>query len=68
MSSRQVKIEKEEEKIIYWVPLPILRVGEEEGQKSKEGSKEIKIENQGFRNKQDGDGMFPRKRKSDFHQ
>ena len=79
MSSHQVKIEREEEeKIIYWVPLPILREGEgvgqqhkgkEVGQQNKGQDRQIKIniEQKGFRSKQ-GEDIFPRKRKSDFHQ
>jgi hypothetical protein len=84
MSSHQVKIEREEEeKITYWVPLPILREGEEVEQQNKQPGQEnqvvgqdnkgqdrqikINIEQQGFRSKQ-GEDIFPRKRKSDFHQ
>ena len=84
MSSHQVKIEREEEeKITYWVPLPILREGEGVGQQNKRSGEEkqgvgqpnkgqdrqikINIEQQGFRSKQ-GEDIFPRKRKSDFHQ
>jgi hypothetical protein len=80
MSSHQVKIEREEEeKITYWVPLPIFREGEgvgqqktgqKVGQQNKGQDREIKIdsEQQGFRRKQQQEDIFPRKRKSDFHQ
>ena len=83
MSSHQVKIEREEEeKITYWVPLPILREGEgpvermgqevghqNKGQQTKGQDRQIKIDiqQQGFRSKQHGEDIFPRKRKSDFH-
>ena len=74
--SYQVKIHKEEEdKKIYYVPLPIYRVGEgeerKEGtQKNQERNIEIKIshQQQGAGSQKGGEDIFPRKRKSDFHQ